>query len=337
MNVRNAVAKRDAESQQLDTVAGLLRSQRQQLEVALPRHIDADRFLRTVITTVRTNPAIAKCEPMSLIAAVMTAAQLGLEIDTRGLAYLVPFGRECTLVLGYQGEIELARRDGRVTSVYAYPVYQGDQFHYELGLHPDLNHVPSPQEHDDAELRFVYAVAHLRDAEPIFVVLSRGEVDRYRRRSKAKDSGPWKSDYVAMALKTAVHRLARWLPQSPDLATAASVDERRLSWSPTDGVSIVDTNAIETDAASSPPPRDIQPDSAADNSVDNSAPEIGDADEAMTEAQLADLHDALPDNIDAPAWVTETLGRDVDNWTDITAAEADWLITTAQATTKAET
>jgi recombination protein RecT len=259
--VEKAEATRDEATGQGRTVTEMLRSLKPQLEIALPRHVDPDRFLRLAVTTVRTTPGLQRCEPMSLLGAVMQAAQLGLEIDARGLAFLVPYRNECQFQLGYQGMLELARRDGRVTSAYAYAVYEGDQFHYELGLNPTLSHVPSGDEPDDAKLRFAYAVAHLRDAEPIFVVLSRGQIDRYRKRSPAANakSGPWVTDFESMCLKTAVRRLARWLPQSPDLATAANVDEQTVNWSAAEGVEIVDTNAIDTTVTDPDPEPDPEP------------------------------------------------------------------------------
>ena len=79
---------------------------------------------------------------------------------------------------------------------------------------------------NDAPLVAVYAIAKLKDGESIPLVLSKAEVDRYRKRSKASTSGPWVTDYEAMAMKTAVRRLATWLPSSVELAAAQAIDGR---------------------------------------------------------------------------------------------------------------
>lgn len=193
-----------------------LRDLREQFAIALPRGLlDPDRFLRTVITTVRENPELQKCDPISLIAQCMKAAQDGLEIGE--LAALVPFyskklgSYRATYIRSYLGEIELALRSGHVTKVWAKPVWANDRFHYREGLHPDIEHEPV-FDGERGELRGVYAIAHMRWAEPMFEVLSRADVEAYRARSKAADSGPWATDYVAMAKKTAVRRLQ--LPRS---------------------------------------------------------------------------------------------------------------------------
>lgn len=223
--VTTAAAKPE---QKGESVTDLVNSLRPQMEAALPRQLDVGRFLRLALTELRVKPKLVATDPRSLLGSIMKAAQLGLEIDGRGLAYLVPYGKECTLVIGYQGMMELARRDGRVTSIYAHVVREADEFRYQYGLHPDLVHRPATG--DRGPMVYVYAVARLRDTEPVFVVLDKAEVDRFRNRSKTSSSGPWVTDYEAMACKTAVRRLATWLPQSPELADAAIADSRSLQW-----------------------------------------------------------------------------------------------------------
>jgi recombination protein RecT len=77
----------------------------------------------------------------------------------------------------------------------------------------------------DADLTHVYAVAKLEGGEPIFTVLTRNEIEKYRNRSRASKSGPWVTDFEAMALKTGIRRLFRWLPKSAEMARAAAIDE----------------------------------------------------------------------------------------------------------------
>src|SRR5690606_7095111 len=89
-----------------------------------------------------------------------------------------------------------------------------------------IKHVPSDDpKRDERRVTHVYAVAKLKDGEPVFVVLTHGQVERYRARSMAKNAMAWSKDWEAMAMKTAVRRLFTWLPQSAEMATAAAVDE----------------------------------------------------------------------------------------------------------------
>ena len=211
----------------------LIDRQKREIERALPKHIGVERFHRIVLTEVKRNPKLLRCEPITLLGGLMVAAQLGLEPGPLGHVYFVPFGNkkrgtvEAQFILGYQGMIELARRSGQVASIQAYPVYEGDEFDYALGTDPYISHKPS--EDKPGDLTHVYAVAHYKDGGYNFEVLTRARVDYYRGRSRAKNDGPWVSDYEAMALKTAIRRLWRWLPKSPEMAAAVAVDEQAVT------------------------------------------------------------------------------------------------------------
>src|SRR5207244_1429304 len=101
----------------------------------------------------------------------------------------------------------LARRSGEITSIKARVVYEHDQFHYSEGLEDELVHEPSLDVERGQPVRF-YAVALFKNGGHAFRVMSRAEVDRIRARSRAKDDGPWASDYEAMACKTVIRQLA---------------------------------------------------------------------------------------------------------------------------------
>jgi recombination protein RecT len=203
-----------------------------ELERALPRHISADRMMRIATTALRANPDLAKCSQVSFLGCVLSAAQLGLEVNTPlGQAYLIPRknknnGMECTLQIGYQGFMDLARRSGEVAAIYAEAVYQGDAFSYELGLEKKLSHKPGEDPaREDGPLTHVYAVAKLKSGEALFVVLTRSQVEKYRKRGGDRSFSPWATDYEAMAKKTAVRRLFTWMPKSAEIAGAVAIDE----------------------------------------------------------------------------------------------------------------
>lgn len=212
---------------------------KQQIALALPRHMTADRLARIALTEVRKVPKLAEADPVSLLGAVIQCAQLGLEPgNALGHAYLLPFDKrekingqwktvatEVQLIIGYRGMIDLARRSGQIMSLEARPVYAGDTFQVRYGLDAELIHVPD-FEGEPGELKFVYAVAHLKDGGKQFEVMSRRDVEAIRSRSKAKDSGPWSTDYEAMAKKSVLRRLFKLLPVSIELQRAVGLDEQ---------------------------------------------------------------------------------------------------------------
>ena len=254
-----ALAKKNGRRETKDDLASLLQKLAPEIKRAVPRHVNPERLTRIALTTLRMNPALMMCTPASFLGCVMSAAQLGLEIGgPYAHAYLIPYKNECTLVISYRGMIELARRSGLVSAIYAYDVREGDDFDYELGLHPSLKHTPSTDpERESKKLTHVYAVAKLKEGEPVFVVLTWAQVQTYRNRSRAKNSGPWVTDTAAMALKTAVRRLFTWIPQSSEMAQAHALDEATETGRPqlpafdatiTKALEATGVEVVETDA-----------------------------------------------------------------------------------------
>lgn len=209
-----------------EALAALVKKMAPEMAKALPRHMNPERMARMVLTTLRANPKLGNCSQGSFLGSIMTAAQLGLEVGPLGHVYLVPYKGNCQLILGYQGMIELARRSGIVTNIYACVVREGDRFKYRLGLYRDIEHEPSEdQDRETKPITYAYAVAHYKDGPPDFAVLSRFEIAKRRDRSAAANSGPWVTDEEAMTLKTAVRALWKWLPKSTEMARAAVIED----------------------------------------------------------------------------------------------------------------
>ena len=62
------------------TIAGLLTDPaiKQQMALALPKHINPDRLARIALTEVRKVPKLAQCDQTSFLGAIMQCAALGL-------------------------------------------------------------------------------------------------------------------------------------------------------------------------------------------------------------------------------------------------------------------
>ena len=193
---------------------------------ALPKHVTPERMARIALTAVRMNQDLARCTEYSFLGCLLSAAQLGLETNTpTGQAYLIPRKGQCTLIVGYKGMMELAERSGRASVDPAEVVRAGDEFAYQLGTDRWIRHKPSEDEdRENRPITHVYATATV-NGRPRFVVLTKAEIDKRRKRSPASNSGPWVTDYEAMAKKTAVRALCTWLPQSPEVARAIALDE----------------------------------------------------------------------------------------------------------------
>jgi hypothetical protein len=109
-----------------DSVLGILRKYSKNIKGVLPAHLSGDRCAFLVMNSIAQNPKLADCTPVSFLNSVMLAANLGLEIR-KNSCYLIPYGRECQLIVDYHGKMELARRAG-VGAIHAELVREGDLF-----------------------------------------------------------------------------------------------------------------------------------------------------------------------------------------------------------------
>lgn len=230
-------------------VKPLSERERQELSVAkmlelLPGNLDSDRFKAFALAVLR-DPNLAGCTEQSKLLALADCAKLGLYPDRNlGHVWLVPFNKsikvgnqwrkekQVTLIPGYQGYIELARRSGAVKSVHTGVVYQKDldqnrfrSWTDDSGRH--IHHEPAPFEEDRGKVVGVYCVATLTDGRPQIEVMSWAEVQAIKNRSKSKDDGPWVTDELQMARKTVLRRARKYWPQSPELALLGNYDDEQ--------------------------------------------------------------------------------------------------------------
>ncbi len=191
-----------------------------------PKHLTPDRITRIAMTSIVRTPKLADCTPQSLLGALLTCTQLGLEPDDAGgRAYLIPYKDQCTLIIGYKGLMELARRSGDIVGLEARVVYDCDDFDYRYGSDPSLTHKPKVGLQTKTPVA-VYAVARLKNGTPQFEVMDIAEVNAIRDRSRAGKAGPWVTDFAEMARKTVMRRLCKYLPSSPELSQAVTLDEQ---------------------------------------------------------------------------------------------------------------
>lgn len=233
----------NAESRQLKRITNhgdfrdLLLSYTDSIAQVLPKHLTPDRLIKLACIAATKQPKLLECSQASILESVMKSAELGLDCSgTLGEAYLVPFnnkkkdskGRhtwvmECSFMPGYQGLIKLARQSGEIVNLSACVVYENDTFSVRLGTSPEIVHEPCYTGDRGKAVTF-YAVANFANGGFQFEVMTKGDVDKIRAKSKSKDNGPWVDHYDEMGRKTVVRRLCKYLPKSQELQKALEAD-----------------------------------------------------------------------------------------------------------------
>ncbi len=225
-----------AEIKQGLTGQGAIQLFKDNLPNAVGDHADklAQRFAKMTYTAICQSPILQSCSVPSIIKAASIAASLDLDIDTRGLAYLVPYRNkgvmEAQFQIGYMGLIELAYRSGKVKAISAHCVYESEKDTVKIQRINGRFTVEHPFSYTPptGKLIAVYATAEVEGLGPQTMVLRSDEIENFRKMSKAPDSPAWKSHYEAMAKKTAIRQLAKFLPKSilEDFARGAALDEQ---------------------------------------------------------------------------------------------------------------
>ena len=244
----------------------LIQASLKELGKALPSHLNAERLVRIAITTIRQNPKLAECSPMSFLGALFQSAQLGLEPNVEGQAYILPYlnskkitdenGKtkwvkvlEAQFQIGYKGYIELFYRHEAAEHIDMHAVYENDKFEYEYGTNSYLRHCPVFK--NRGEVIAYYALAKIKGGGSVFKVMGIDECIKHgEKHSKSyitkewndktnsyteiknphfDKSSPWVTDLNAMCKKTVLIQLAKLLPKSVELQKALSMDNTTKS------------------------------------------------------------------------------------------------------------
>ena len=213
--IQNQVATTNNSSR--NTMQTYVKSMEGEIAKALPSVMTPERFTRIVLSAISVNPKLAECTPQSFLGAMMTSAQLGLEVNTPlGQAYVLPYmnkgNLEAQFQLGYKGLIDLAYRSGEVEVIQAHIVYAADKFEVQYGLEPKLTHIPADT--NRGEPVKVYAVFKTKSGGYGFEVMSMDDVRIHAEKySKAYGSSfsPWKTNFEEMAKKTVLKKVLKYV------------------------------------------------------------------------------------------------------------------------------
>jgi recombination protein RecT len=225
--VSNAVAKPAA--------TDLVRQYREDFAMVLPRHINADQWVRLTTGLLRRNDKLARVaasNPPSLLAALLDCARLGLEPgDTY---HLVPFGSEIVGIPDYTGLIELIYRAGMVRSVKCEIVARADlapdaSDRSILGhRRPRFEWNPSEMDRphhrpdwfaDRTDMVGAYAYAVMLDGSPSQVVMrNKAEIEKVQAVSRTgrDPDGMWMKWPDRAWRKTVLRELSKFVPTSAE-------------------------------------------------------------------------------------------------------------------------
>ncbi len=199
---------------------------REQIQLALPKHMDPDRMARVALTACNKSPNLLQCDTGSVLTALMTCSACGIEPDGRN-AHLIPYGKTCQLIIDWKGYVILAKRNG-VKNIAGEVVCENDEFEWsrdEKGLH--FKHqidLRKPR----GEMYAAYVIWNEAGGDFDGEVMQKDQIDSIRKRSRASGSGPWVTDYNEMAKKTVIRRASKRWDISPEALAAIEEDDKQF-------------------------------------------------------------------------------------------------------------
>lgn len=225
-----------------------------QIHASLNRN--ATQMVNIVIQAAGQNEMLAKCTPQSVLVNLCLAAQIGLVPNTAlGHAWLVPFQNsrkrgnewikvtEAQLVIGYQGMVKLAH-DAAGLVVQAHPVYECDEFDYNLAAFPPVKlHKPGlGRGRTVNNLTYAYCLMKTKDGLVFGEVLTRDDVLARQALSKNKDSknSPWFTHTAEMWRKTAVRHAMKLAPKGSDERLERAIEAEDMDVSGASAMDIID-------------------------------------------------------------------------------------------------
>lgn len=217
----------------------------------------APQFITSIINLYNSDPALQKCEPMSIISSALVAASLNLPIDRNlGYAWIIPYNdgksktKKAQFQLGYKGYIQLALRTGQYRYINAIPVYEGELKKW--------NRLTEEIELDFEAKKSDVVIGYAGYFELIngfrkTVYWTKEQIELHRKRF-SKSSFGWDNDYDAMALKTVIkNMLSKWGILSIEMQQAIIAEEEerdRIDITPAEENEAIDAEFSEVAAES---------------------------------------------------------------------------------------
>lgn len=266
-----AIAKQDEGGSDVAKLSQQLVIRADEFRKALPSHISPERFQRTILTAVQSDPELLLADRQSLVLACMKAAQDGLLPDKREAALVIftenkKVGGEWVRTKKVQympmvyGLRKKVLQSGEIADITAKVVYRREAeegfFVYEEGTEAMLRHKPmlelTEAEATDDCIVAAYSMATFKDGTRSYEVMRRFEIDKVRQASQTgalgktimfgsdkgkavPPKGPWVDWFPEQAKKTVIRRHTKTLPMSGDLLIdIEAMDDRQAAQSTVD-------------------------------------------------------------------------------------------------------
>jgi phage RecT family recombinase len=169
-----------------------------------------EKLARSFAWEININDKLKSCSQISMVEAFYKCCEYGLNpAKSLGQAWMIPYNGKIDFQIGYRGWLKILFNNPIVSNVYSYNVYENDQFDYELGMNPNIKHIPAKGKQTKDDLVASYGVVKLKNGEAQIRVCLRDEIDESMAVSRGsyKAESPWKTNFEAMSLVVPIRKM----------------------------------------------------------------------------------------------------------------------------------
>ncbi len=191
----------------------------------------ASQFLSSVLTLANSDPKISSLDPVKLYNTCLMAAALKLPFNSNlGQAYIIPYGGEPQLQIGWKGFIQLAQRSNQFKTIGVNAVHENEVAGIDGMTGEIMFDFKLPAEKTGKIVGYMAYFRLLNGFEKSYYMTIEelnNHAGKYSQTFKKK-FGVWVDNFDAMAQKTVIKLLLnKFAPLSinSDLARAIEIDQ----------------------------------------------------------------------------------------------------------------
>lgn len=249
-------------------------SMRSMIDKTLGDQARATRFVSTLVAAVSDSEQLAACDPKSVISSALKGEALGLNLALQGF-HLLPFGNQCTFIIGYKGYIQLALRTGLYEDLDAMEIREGEYKGKNPRTgQPMLQFIEDDDERETKPIIGYYAFIQLKDgffksiywskqkmlehANRYSAAFSLQTYNKYINKESLTDkerrqveNGPWydtNGSQIAMGKKTVLRQLLNsgFAPLSIEMQNLMAEDDKNEAGGESIANALVNPEVAET-------------------------------------------------------------------------------------------
>jgi recombination protein RecT len=172
---------------------------------------NAMTYISSALLAVRNSDKLQACTPISIMSSALQLAMLRLSCDPGlGHAYLVPYGKSATHIIGYKGLKEMALRTGKYRHLNVARIYEGENVQEDRikGVHS----LVGSRTGDDVIGYLLYFELLSGYSKTVYMTTDeiKDHAEKYSP-SCHRDDSPWQTNFDDMCRKTVLRQgLTKW-------------------------------------------------------------------------------------------------------------------------------